>query len=297
MAHLHSRGRLILRALSQLLSLALVVAACTTVATDEPAVPVAENTPTSAVSPSARPALPRLPEPPSAWPPGPVSSPPNVQAGSGPQAVLEFSGHRWLSVTSGPGASPPTTVGGFLGSHAWVDREGNLNLRLDRVNGEWMGAAVLSEQTGWGYGTYQWTVDHPVHRYHPSTVVGLFTYEPNAPGNREIDIEIARFGQPDTNMVTAVYTGDHRPRSDSWVIGDEAPTTHAFTWHPGRVTWVTRDANGDILHLTEAPTDVQPGDERVHMNLWICCDEPPEGRQQVTISDFTFIPLESGPDE
>ncbi len=171
---------------------------------------------------------------------------------------------------------------------------GNLHLRLEPIDDVWQGASVVSERQGWGYGTYQWTIDSRIDGFHPSTVVGLFTYEAGAPGNREIDIEIGRFGDggKPQNMVVGRYD-DNGLVARTWRIGDEAPTVHAFTWQPGWVQWVTRDeATGEILHSSGAPTPVIPGNERVHMNLWVCCNSAPDRPQHVVISDFTFIPFE-----
>lgn len=225
---------------------------------------------------------------------GPPSPPPPRLVGTPPvhvQQMVQFSGYFW-DVTHQPGgAAPPTTVGGFSGRHAWVDDNGRLNLRLEPIGGVWQGGAVVSAQEGWGYGTYEWTVEGRIDGFHENVVVGLFTYEQGAPGNREIDIEIARFGDSGPrNMNSALHHENGESFNQSWAIGNQERTTHAFTWKPGRVTWTTRDANNEIIHRAEAPTTVEPGDERVHMNIWVCCERSPDRPQHVVISSFDFQP-------
>ncbi len=151
---------------------------------------------------------------------------------------------------------------------------------------------MVSEQEGWGYGTYEWTVESRIDGFHENAVAGFFTYEPGAPGDREVDIEIARFGRTSgaRNMYSVLYYEEDESYSRSWTIGAQQPTTHTFTWQPGWVTWVARDVNDNILHLTRASTSIEPGDAQVHMNIWICCEAPPDRPQHIVISSFQFTP-------
>jgi hypothetical protein len=188
---------------------------------------------------------------------------------------------------------PPTTVGGWSRDQVSVRDDGALVLELSRQDGVWQSAEVYTDQQGFGYGTYRWEVESRLDTLDRNVVLGLFTYERGAPGNREVDIEATRWGRDSpANMHATLHIDDERARSADWAIGPQRNTVHAFTWRPGEVEWVTLDEDEDVLFAETMPFEVEPGRERVHMNLWIYGGMPPERPEEIVIRDFSFTPLE-----
>lgn len=188
----------------------------------------------------------------------------------------------------------PTTVGTWAREQVEVRADGALILRQEQRDGEWQNAEVHSVHRGFGYGTYEWTIESPLHDLDPVVVLGLFTFERGAPGGREIDIEVAQWGDPTAdNMNFVSWFPDRLART--WTIDVDGPTTHQFTWSPQRIVWCSTDANGDVLAWASRPTTMEPGDERVHMNLWISRGQAPEEETEVIITDFRFRPLAGAP--
>jgi hypothetical protein len=200
---------------------------------------------------------------------------------------VAFAGHAW-DIRSLDGA--PTTVGAWGRGQVAVRDDGALILRQQLVDGQWRSAEVQTVERGFGHGTYRWTVESSLAALDPVVVLGLFTYERGAPGNREIDIEAAQWGDPQgDNMNFVSWTPDRLVRS--WSNEHPGPTTHLFTWTPRRIIWCSQDLDGNVLAWSSRATAMEPGDERVHMNLWISRGTPPTRDTEIVISDFRFSPL------
>lgn len=200
---------------------------------------------------------------------------------------VTFAGYSW-NVRDYDGG--PTSVGTWAPEQVSVDGE-NLRLRLSEIDeGLWRSAEVYSTQQGFGYGTYRWRIETDLTALDPRMVLGLFTYERDAPGNREIDIEFTRWA--DATRHNAHVTRHQRDGLEgrSWQLNTPEATEHAFRWQEGQITWCSRNVFGTELFATQLDTDLTPGDERVHMNLWIYGGQAPEQPAEVVVSDFEFAP-------
>jgi hypothetical protein len=240
-------------------------------------------------------------------------------------------GHRWLAATTGvilllssastafaagkPGYPDRITWGGvswqvktsrspvgpgpnlFDKANVFVDANGRLHLRIAKnAAGAWTAAEIIGPTT-YGYGTYTFHLASPVHDLDPNVVLGLFTWSDRSRhAHREIDIEFSRWGDAadPTNaqyVVQPYSVANHLTR-----FTQPASTTsaHAFTWRPGRIDWLSRDASGaTIAATTYTGTDVPPtGDERVRLNLWLFGGAAPTDGQpvEVIVDSFTFTP-------
>ena len=143
-----------------------------------------------------------------------------VEPGFRPPAILDTlpeAGAQVAAVASVPGAAkPPSKTVRFGGydwrvrdvpssrgnfnyydaANAWVDDAGALHLRIARGEKGWT-CAEISLTSSLGYGTYEYTV-RDTSRLDPAAVFGMFTfdYAGGALNNREMDIEISRWGDP-----------------------------------------------------------------------------------------------------
>lgn len=203
---------------------------------------------------------------------------------------VTFAGYHW-HVRDYDGG--PTSVGTWAAEQVGLEGE-NLRLRLSQFeDGLWRSAEVYSVQEGFGYGTYRWRIESNLTGLDPSVVLGLFTYERDAPGNREIDIEVTQWADASRHNAHVTRHQADGFEARSWQLETPDATEHAFRWQEGEITWCSRDASGAHLFATQLDTDLTPGDERVHMNLWIYGEQAPEQPAEVVISDFEFSPSAS----
>jgi hypothetical protein len=122
-----------------------------------------------------------------------------------------------------------------------VDASGALVLRLDRTDDGWRGAQ-LRTTTRHGLGRYALRVREGLAGLPPSAVAGFFVY-----GGRdfadEIDVEISRWGDPDSAAITyAIWPTEPSPEPDPEMTARRASpralrdvTTHGFEWSDGVV--------------------------------------------------------------
>lgn len=76
-------------------------------------------------------------------------------------------------------------------SNAWVDDNGDLNLRLQKIDGIYKGA-LFETPTPYLYGRIRWTASSPTLNIERNACLGLYTYydDPNTDIPNELDIEI-----------------------------------------------------------------------------------------------------------
>jgi hypothetical protein len=223
--------------------------------------------------------------------------------------VEGFSGVKWSIKTYqatpwGPGpnyfsASP---------ENVRVDSSGFLHLRISERGGRWYCAEVISDRS-FSYGTYVFVLGSRGDTLDPNAVLGLFTWDDAfdaAQVNhfREIDFEFSRWGDPlgdDFQFVVQPWDlapgNIHRFEIDS---SDDATTVHAFTWSASGVVFTSAHGSAyppspasviEAWGYAGAATPV-PGQEKVHLNLWLVSGLPPASGlpQEVVVRRFQFLP-------
>jgi len=147
--------------------------------------------------------------------------------------------------------------------NAWVDSRGRLHLRVTRRGDIWTCAEIYSSDS-YGYGTYTFRVTSAVGAMDRNVVLGLFTWDNDAPASgrlHEIDIEFTPwsrvFGEnlhysvqpvmgPDTD------NGQYDERTDAvFLPGDVDMSVHRFTWMPTYVDFASMigaTETGELLH-------------------------------------------------
>lgn len=210
--------------------------------------------------------------------------------------TVTWQGYQWDVRTW---AGEPGKSGAWSAANVSVDSAGKLHLRLTRdSSGRLLQAEIDSVREGWGYGTYRWTVDTDLSGFHPEHVLGLFTYGSD-PGyaHREIDVEAAGWGHTPVNWDYSVQTTGKVIKQTPVRAG---ASTHEFRWEPGRVSWTSWDASGQVMATASTTSAVPvPGDEQVMMNLWACaaCSNlaAVPAPLEVVLSGFSFVPLGATP--
>jgi hypothetical protein len=237
-----------------------------------------------------------LPSPAATVTPAPTTPPPVKRS-------LSFAGYNWQVKSSDGRVGPGPNLFSDRKEDVFVDEEGRLHLRIVNRDGRWYTTEVINTEN-LGYGLYTFHLVTPVDQLDPNIVLGLFTWDDNAPKEnyREIDIEFSRWGQPDNDNAQYVVqpwektANIHRFNA---VLGNQT-STHSFLWQANGILF-----QSSYGHPTAAPfpADIQswsyegdnnppPGKENVRINLWLRNGEAPVDGQdsEVIISNFTFTP-------
>lgn len=211
--------------------------------------------------------------------------------------ALVFAGYTWTVRKRDYLADPGPNY--FAdGSHAvWVDAAG-LHLTIARRNGRWECSEVILDKS-LGYGTYIFQTRGRVDLLDPNAVAGMFTWE-TAPEvhNREIDIEIARWGiaGDPTAWQGAIQPCHQCPQQCpancqrfALALDDQDnDMTFYIVWLADRVT--IRGYRG--RHLMNPPAErlvgawtytgplvPAPGKETIRVNFWLLGGAPPHNGQ------------------
>ncbi|MEW6161113.1 MAG: glycoside hydrolase family 16 protein [Verrucomicrobiota bacterium] len=215
---------------------------------------------------------------------------------------LTFSGYEWIVKNSTAPVGPGPNLFSSNTNNVWLDESGRLHLKITNRDGKWQCAEVISVRS-FGYGFYRFYLDTVVDQLDRNVVWGLFTYSDDPQfAHREIDFEFSRWGNAtDSNNAQYVVQPwdlpNHRLRYR--VSPLLAQTTYQFKWEPNLVTFRSFRkhslASTDTIGFwTFSGTGVPPpGDENVHINLWLDAARPPSNAREVEVivNRFEYLPL------
>ena len=218
---------------------------------------------------------------------------------SSPSKTLQFSGYEWRvrNARSSRGAKNNLYDPG----NAWTDESGALHLRIAKASDEWA-CAEISMTRSLGYGTYSFTV-RDTSRLEPAAVFGMFTWDYAGAdhNNREVDIEISRWGDPASKNAQYVVQPYHVPANVARFTAPAATLTHSFRWEAGRISFRTvreaapgkpiRGANAVAEHVFTSGVP-SPGIESVRLNLYVFGNAkiPLQNGAEVVIEKFEYLP-------
>ena len=190
-----------------------------------------------------------------------------------------------------------------------MDELGRLHLRIEKRNGRWYSAEVISAAS-FGHGTYRWYLDSPVDRLDVNVVLGLFTWNDDpAHNHRELDIEFARWGN--ASYANGQYTVQpYTVAGNQFTFNEPAGlprTTHSLVWTPpasvgaqpsaafksiGGHAETSTDPSLRIAERTFTQGVPPAGGENARMNLWLFEGRAPTDRRdvEVVIKGFEFVP-------
>uniref|UniRef100_T1KLV6 GH16 domain-containing protein n=1 Tax=Tetranychus urticae TaxID=32264 RepID=T1KLV6_TETUR len=211
--------------------------------------------------------------------------------------TISWSGYTWRIKDRfwGPGPNQ------FTADSVRVINNKILSLTTKPLSGgKWSSAEIYTVLSP-GHGTYRWIIESEIANLPPQVVLGLFTWDDNAPKEfyREIDIEIAKFGQSSwstNSQFTILPFRDHSKITRFAVEPSSGRTQAEFTWSPCGVTFrLTKEGDKrQYFNHTDTSLRLAHGNENVRINLWLFNGQPPTPREPVTIniSSFTWLPLE-----
>jgi len=219
-------------------------------------------------------------------------------ATSGPtvSAPLHFSGYEWR-VRNAP-SSRGNIANLYDPSNAWTDETGALHLRVAKRSGQWT-CAEVSLTRSLGYGTYSFVLRDTSH-LEPAVVFDMFTwdYAGGDLNNREIDIEISRWGDPASKNAQCVVQPFYVPAN---VVRFNVPPgvlTHSFRWEPGELSCKTvrgsvTDSVSELVneHVFRAGVPT-PGAESVRIAIYVYgkTENPVQNDAEVVVERFEYLP-------
>jgi len=226
------------------------------------------------------------------------------------ERVISFSGYSWIVRQSRGLEGPGPNRFSSSTSSIWLDEKG-LHLTL-RKDGKWWFSSEVICSESLGYGRYRFVVEADWAEIPPNAVLGLFTYSPRPDyNNREIDIEISRWGEKDNVLCLFTLQPNEIPgRQYRFPLirqgTDDYPEgllIFDFLWQPGGIHYYAGHRNPETDETEVLGSWVfngnvpPPGDERVRMNLWLYKGGPAEHSFEVTIKSFVFEAFEEQSNE
>lgn len=216
---------------------------------------------------------------------GPTTSPP-----------LYLSGYEWR-VRNAP-SSRGDTMNLYDPTNAWTDTSGALHLRVAKQADRWTCAEVTLTRS-LGYGTYSFVV-RDTSQLEPAVVFAIFTwdYAGDDQNNREMDIEISRWGDPTSKNAQYEIQPFYVPANVARVSVPFGVLTHSLRWEPGKVYFRTvrgalTDSRAEVVGEHVFTSGVpSPGVESVRMALYVYgkTDNPVQNGAEVVIEKFEYLP-------
>jgi hypothetical protein len=219
------------------------------------------------------------------------------RAASEEAKTLSFSGRTWFIRPNGSGGPGPCN---WSASNVWVDPAGQLHLKISRANGKWYCGEVYTTEN-LGFGQYQWDVIGRVDNFDRNIVLGLFPYS-GPDGRNEIDIEMAKWGDPHVNAGSFTIWPAASGLTNSTrsfpvhLIGDQ--TTQRFIWRSDSVQFQmlqgyrtdTADVIASWTFTPRRPADAIPHQAMpTHINLWLYNGRAPSDGKEIEIVIKRFL--------
>ncbi|MBW2361817.1 MAG: hypothetical protein JRG84_12990 [Deltaproteobacteria bacterium] len=234
-----------------------------------------------------------------------------------PPRQLSFAGYDW-SVKCGAPLGPGPNPFSQSEDHVWVDGSGRLHLTIVHYRNLWWSTEIVANDS-LGHGKYVFSVLSRVDALDPNMILGLFTWDGDAPEHayREIDFEfnpalagvlgcdcLPGNGQYAIQPIAAgvcpgTSCAENLHRLDIDYSGASETTTHEMTWRADAIHF--RSSYGDFpapaantieTWSYSGADNPPPGGETVRMNLWLANGMAPVGDQgaEVVLSDFRYFP-------
>lgn len=206
-----------------------------------------------------------------------------------PSPVVDFSGYQWRL------RDAPSSRGGpnvYSSSNISVDEQGAMHLRISKTEKDWS-CSEASLTRNLGYGTYEFVV-RGLETLEPAADFEMFTYDyaSGALRNREMDIEISRWGDPASKNAQyelqpyEVATNVYRFNAPAGRL------TCSLRWEQGRVTFRTLRGSKLVSEHAFTAGVPSPGIESIRVALYVyrASVVKLQHPMEVVIERFTYYP-------
>lgn len=206
-----------------------------------------------------------------------------------PSRMANFSGREWR-VRDAPSSRAGRNL--YAPANVSVDDQGAMHLRISRTESDWS-CSEVSLNRSLGYGTYEFVV-RELGQLEPAVVFGMFTYD-YAGGpqvNREMDIEISRWGDPDNKNAQYVLQPYYVAANVHRFNIPSGRLTFSFRWEHERASFRTRRGSTTVSEHVFTAGVPSPGIESVRMVLCVYRDAAVKLQKpaEVVIEQFTYFP-------
>ena len=210
-------------------------------------------------------------------------------AAQSPSPVVDFSGYQWRlrnapSSRGGPNIYSPSNIS--------VDEQGAMHLRISKTEKDWS-CAEASLTRNLGYGTYEFVVRR-LDTLEPAAVFGMFTYDyaSGALFNREMSIEISRWGDPAKENAQYVLQPYYVAANVHRFKAPAGALTFSLHWEQGRAAFRTVRGSTRVsehVYTTGVPS---PGIESIRVVLYVyrAAVVKLQHPMEVVIDRFTYFP-------
>src|SRR4051812_42580705 len=206
-----------------------------------------------------------------------------------PSSIVEFGGYQWRlrDAPSGRGGQNK-----YSPSNVDIDPKGAMHLRISKTDTDWS-CAEVSLNRNLGYGTYEFVV-RGLENLEPAAVFSMFTYDyaSGAQHNREMDIEVSRWGglaQGNAQYVMQPYYVAANVHRFSVPPG---PLTFSLKWEPERASFRTTRGSSVISEYAFTAGVPSPGIESIRAALYVFRKVADKMQRpvEVIIERFTYFP-------
>jgi hypothetical protein len=219
---------------------------------------------------------------------------PGTKPASSVPTTIKFSGYDWEIRTA------PSNRGGksndYDPANVWTDDKGFLHLHIAQRAGRWS-CAELKLTRSLGYGSYSVAI-RDTFALEPPVVASMFTWDEHGddPNHREMSIELTRWGDATNRNAQYVVQPYYVPVNVARFMTPAGSMTHSFRWEPGRVSF--RSTRGNATDNSAPPIAEHvfnsgvpsPGDESIHLNLYIFGNNTLRSEAEVVIEKFEYLP-------
>jgi hypothetical protein len=215
------------------------------------------------------------------------------------QRAIMFSGYEWIAEGSGGRKiNPGQNYFSCSEENVWVDKEGNLHLRITKRGDKWYCARVTLKES-YSYNRYVFTVASRIDRLDRNVVGGLFTYLDDS---NEIDIEFSKWGiknNPDAQFIVQPAHNDGNSFRFNLKLREKY-STHIIDWKKDKIDFISYrgpyteepQKRKVISEWSYTGKDI-PGEdeERVMINLWLYNGMVPSNNKEaeMILSSFRIL--------
>ncbi|GHD64928.1 glycoside hydrolase family 16 protein [Jeongeupia chitinilytica] len=205
---------------------------------------------------------------------------------------------NWLSQRRHGGPGPNQ----FDNRNVWHDEEGRMHLAIVKRGGEWSCAeAVLGQALG--FGRYEFEIEK-LPDLGADLVLGFFNYPSYGTaidGTNEIDVEIARWGNPaQPNGNFTVWPADpafskQRGHHGFEVPPGDGPVQFRFDWQPNAIDFEVAQGQTVLARWRYAPDNplamIPQRPLPVMINYWLFEGRKPKARPpEIVVTAFRYTP-------
>jgi len=175
---------------------------------------------------------------------------------------LVWAGRTWFVRNDWGGPGPNHFTDEI--ERVWVDKYGRLHMVMFPYQDGW-GAVEIIDRACTRYGEHKFEVLSPLNAIDPNIIVAFFLYRDD---QHEIDIEIARWGNPDEPTAAQFVVQPSLPdRIRRFMIPTGEPSSFLIDWQPNAVRFRgPNEGHEEIIAVDGIPS--QNDGLHLHINIW-----------------------------